>query len=144
MINLKSFTALRDEKVLAKATIKKTYNDIVDLLEQDDALIGQRLLLVGNDNQNAFRFAIDSPLFADFNDEASMEIQITPVFMPTSREIIVVIYRDFEPLSANAAWQLLEGFNKTQQDKLWDSWMWIERQYETRLILNFSELERQV
>jgi hypothetical protein len=137
MVNFKQFLELKDAKDAVR-TQQKIYNRIVDWLEENDQLIGAQLNLVGNDDQDCFRFAIACPHFLDFNDEAAHEIQFHPVFNPTigGRMTVdvklVIICKEDEHTSETYTENMLMSFTAHQMDLLQKSWAWLNTQYQER------------
>jgi hypothetical protein len=147
MINFKQFLELKDAKDAVR-TQQKIYNRIVDWLEENDQLIGSQLNLVGNDDQDCFRFAIACPHFLDFNDEADHEIQFHPVFNPTiggrmGVDVkLVIICKEDEHTSETYTENMLKSFSFHQMDLLQKSWAWLNKQYQERFKSDLVVLER--
>ena len=157
MFNFKQFLELKDAKHLqhvwrraleaqAVRTQQKIYNRIVDFLEDNDQEIGSLLNLVGNPDQDCFRFGIAHPLFLDFNDEADHEIQFHPVFNArthgkakqefTVEVKLVIIHKEHDHASEIYTENMLMSFTAHQMELLQKSWSWLNKQYQQDCFAN--------
>jgi len=151
MLSIQQFEELKRAKDIVYNQ-QRVYNRIVDFLEANDQEVGSTLNLVGNDNQDCFRFGIACPMFRDFNDEADHEIQFHPVFNArthgnakqefTVEVKLVIICKEDEHTSETYTENMLKSFTAHQMALLQVSWLWLIKQYTQRFKSDLVTLER--
>ena len=147
MVNFTQFLELKTAKDEIR-TQQRIYNRIVDFLEANDQEVGSLLNLVGNPDQDCFRFGIAHPVFLDFNDEAEHEIQFHPTFNPTiggrmGVDVkLVIICKENEHTGPEYTEYMLRGFTAHQMSLLQVSWQWLNKQYQERFKSDLVTLER--
>ena len=136
MFTFSDITTIATKKHMAAAL----YTKIVDKLEAPipsktnghfTTTLGEELLLVDNENQDGFKFAIDDQSFMEVYAANNVEFAIFPTFYSSHVGMRLAIY-DLVLMTEVPEYKgtaILEGLSKEQVDQLAEAMAWLNEAY---------------
>lgn len=126
--------------VTKKHMVARLYTKVVDALEAPipsksnghfTTTLGDELLLVDNENQDGFKFAIDDQSFGEVYAANNVEFAIFPTFYSSHVGMRLAIY-DLVLMGEVPEYkgkEILESLSKEQLDKLAEAMAWLNEAY---------------